>query len=236
MPIPTLTGLIDRRILLNFRADPAVVNRMLPSPFRARQVKGEAIVGICLIRLRHERIKGLPSLFGLASENSAHRVAVEWQANGQLHHGVYIPRRDTSSMLNYLLGNQLLGIHHRTAFAVREAAGNYDISFRSGAGTQLAVQAHETITWPAASILANLNQASDFFRQGAAGYSPRATGRGFEGVRLQTPDWQVSPLAVQHVSSSFFANKTLFPTGSVVFDNALLMRNTAHEWKHLPLL
>ena len=236
MLTPTLTGLIDRRILLNFRADPTVVDRLLPPPFRAQVLHGQAIVGICLIRLRHERLKGLPAALGMASENGAHRIAVEWEADDQRQTGVYIPRRDTSSALNYVLGNHLLGIHHHTAFAVREAAGNYDISFRSTDGTRLAVQANETDAWPATSIFAGLNQASDFFRQGAAGYSPRANGRGYEGVQLQTPDWQVSPLAVQHVSSSFFANEALFPAGSVVFDNALLMRNTAHEWQRLPLL
>ena len=89
MLTPTLAGLIDRRILLNFRADPAVVPRLLPPPFRAQQVHGQAIVGICLIRLRHERLKGLPAALGMASENGAHRIAVEWEANGQRQTGVY---------------------------------------------------------------------------------------------------------------------------------------------------
>lgn len=236
MPIPTLTGLIDRRILLNFRADPEVVNRLLPLPFRAQQVRGEAIVGICLIRLRHERIKGLPPVFGLASENGAHRVAVEWEADGRLHHGVYVPRRDTSSALNTLLGNQLLGIHYHSAFSVEEAAGRYAISFQSADGTQLAVAAQETDEWPATSLFPDLAQASVFFRRGAAGYSPRANGAGFDGVELHTDHWQVSPLAVQHIASSFFADTARFPAGSVVFDNALLMRNIAHDWKRLPAI
>ncbi|MBO2012558.1 DUF2071 domain-containing protein [Siccationidurans soli] len=236
MKAPLLTGLIDRRILLNFRAAPEVVNQLLPHPFRAQQVQGMAIVGICLIRLRHERIKGLPPVFGLASENGAHRIAVEWEANGHLHSGVYIPRRDTSSAVNALVGNQLLGIHYHSTFLVAEAGGRYAISFQSADGTQLTVKAQETDVWPTTSLFADQDQASDFFRRGAAGYSPRASGAGFDGVELQTTQWKVSPLAVQHVSSSFFADSSRFPVGSVVFDNALLMRDVSHDWKRLPAL
>jgi hypothetical protein len=236
MQTPTITGLIDRRILLNFRADPAVINRLLPPPFRAQQVRGQAIVGICLIRLRHERLKGLPASFGTTSENGAHRFAVEWEEAGQLRQGVYIPRRDTSSKLNAVLGRQLLGIHYHSAFTVTEAAGSYAVSFQSPDGTRLAVEARETSDWPATSIFPDLARASGFFRRGAVGYSPRAAGPGFDGVELHTADWHVSPLTVQHVASSFFADTTLFPAGAVVFDNALLMRDVAHDWLRLPVL
>ena len=106
MKTPLLTGIIDRRILLNFRADPAVVNKFLPSPFRAQLVRGQAMVGICLIRLKQERLKGMPDFLGLTSENGAHRFAVQWDEAGQAQQGVYIPRRDTSSRINTLAGNQ----------------------------------------------------------------------------------------------------------------------------------
>jgi hypothetical protein len=236
MKAPILTGIIDRRILLNFRADPAVVSQLLPSPFRAQLVQGQAMVGICLIRLKDERPKGFPAAFGMESENGAHRFAVEWDAAGQLHKGVYIPRRDTSSRLNFLFGNQLLGIHHHSTFQVSEQGGNYSIAFQSPDGTRLAVEARETTEWPATSLFSTLEQASGFFQQGAAGYSPKSGGKGFDGVELSTSQWQVSPLVVQQVSSSFFADEALFPVGSVVFDNALLMRNVAHEWHRLQAL
>ena len=236
MHTPTITGLIDRRILLNFRADPAVVRRLLPPPFRPQLVREHAIVGICLIRLRHERLKRLPAAFGMASENGAHRFAVEWEDAGQLRQGVYIPRRDTSSKLNAVLGQQLLGIHSHSTFTVAEEAGHYAVSFQSPDGTQLAVEARETHAWPASSLFSTLAQASEFFRRGAVGYSPRSSGPGFDGVELHTNDWQVSPLAVQHVASSFFSDTDLFPAGSVVFDDALLMRSVAHDWQRLPVL
>ncbi|MFD2717763.1 DUF2071 domain-containing protein [Hymenobacter monticola] len=231
-----LTGVIDRRLLLNFRADVAAVNALLPAPFRAQVVEGHAIVGICLIRLKHERIKGLPPLLGLTSENGAHRFAVEWEAGGQRQTGVFIPRRDTSSRLNYFFGNQFLGIHHHSTFQVAEGGGKYAVAFQSPDHTYLEVEAKETTAWPDTSLFSSLDEASNFFRLGSAGYSPQATGCGFDGVALSTNDWQVAPVAVERISSSYFANEELFPAGSVEFDNALLMRGTKHEWQRLPSL
>jgi hypothetical protein len=58
--LPVLEGLIKRRLLINFRADPVVVQGLLPSGFRPKLQGREAIVGICLIRLEEIRAKGLP--------------------------------------------------------------------------------------------------------------------------------------------------------------------------------
>lgn len=231
-----LTGLIDRRILLNFRAEPQVVHKLLPAPFQPQLVAGQAMVGICLIRLKQERLRGLPTALGLQSENGAHRIAVEWEANGELHRGVYIPRRDTSSRVNYLLGNQLLGKHFRSKFQVREKNGSYAVSFFSSDGTRLAVEAQETTNWPVTSLFSSLEQASEFYQNGAVGYSPDARGSGFSGVKLSTRHWHVSSLSVGSIMSSYFEDATLFPPGSVVFDNALLMRSTTHDWRRMSAL
>jgi len=63
MRIPTIRGLIDRRVLVNFRVDPHVLSTVLPAPFRPQIVNGFGIAGICLIRLRHVQPKFLPSFF-----------------------------------------------------------------------------------------------------------------------------------------------------------------------------
>jgi Uncharacterized conserved protein (COG2071) len=60
MKIPKIKGLIDRRILINFTADPKFVEKIIPFPFRPKIYKDKAIVGICLIRLKNVRPKGLP--------------------------------------------------------------------------------------------------------------------------------------------------------------------------------
>ena len=60
------------------------------------------------------------------------------------------------------------------------------------------------------------------------GYSPDKND--FDGLELKVYNWKVSLLEVEHVKSSFFENESIFPKGSVKFDNALLMKNIEHEW------
>src|SRR5438270_2239709 len=102
--LPVIHGMIDRRILVNYRCVPETLRTLLPAPFRPKVVSGWGMAGICLIRLRHVRPRGFPELLGVASENAAHRIAVEWDDDRITRQGVYIPRRDSSSQLNHLLG------------------------------------------------------------------------------------------------------------------------------------
>jgi hypothetical protein len=229
MKIPTLHGLIDRRILVNFTADPADVAPLLPAPFRPQLYQGRAIVGICLIRLKYVRPKEFPEFVSISSENGAHRIAVEWKENGQLREGVYVPRRDTSLRWSALAGGRLFpGKHHLAKFAVTEADGAYHVAFSSADGTRVAIEAQVAATFSPTSVFGTLENASRFLQKGAIGYSPN--GQKLEGLRLATHSWAVQPLAVSQVQSSFFENEAFFPKNSVQFDNALLMTNIAHEW------
>ena len=56
-------------------------------------------------------------------------------------------------------------------------------------------------------------------------------GATFDGLELKSFTWEVQPLAVQRVESSFFEDRTKFPSGSVEFDCALLMKGIEHEWR-----
>ena len=229
MIIPTLQGTIDRRILINFQVEQEVLDNFLPKPFKAKLVNGKGMAGICLIRLKEIRPKGFPKQLGIASENGAHRIAVEWIENGIQKEGVYIPRRDTSSKLNAFAGGTLFpGVHHLAQFVVNESNGVYEVAFSSDDDTTLSIRAEETQTWPAESIFENLACASAFFQNGASGYSPGSSN--FQGIELKTYAWKVHQLAVSAVQSSFFENEEVFPKGSVKFDNALLMKNIEHEW------
>src|SRR5262249_9718302 len=99
MKLPTLQGIIDRRMLVNYGVDPGVAERVLPAPFRPKLAQGYAMAGICLIRLKQIRPMFVPAAVGMSSENAAHRFAVQWDVNGETREGVFIPRRDTSSKL-----------------------------------------------------------------------------------------------------------------------------------------
>src|SRR5207245_10447137 len=173
MRIPIIRGVIDRRILVNYRVDPLVLKNILPSPFRPKLVKGTGMAGVCLIRLKHIRPKFMPSFIGISSENAAHRIAVEWDQDGRKREGVFIPRRDTSSRLNTLVGGKLFpGVHNHATFQVREQDDLYRIALDSDdRRTHLLVQGHVSTELPKDSIFDSLQDASDFFARGSLGSS-----------------------------------------------------------------
>jgi len=121
--IPAVNAVMARRILVNFRVRPDVVAKLLPPTFQPRLANGWALAGICLIRLEDMRPAGCRGWCGVASENAAHRIAVQWTENGRTREGVFIPRRDTNSLLNRIAGGRLFpGVHHPAAFAARKMA------------------------------------------------------------------------------------------------------------------
>ena len=249
LPIPAMTGTIDRRILVNYRVDPAALARLVPPPFRLKTVNGHGIAGICLIRLRHLRPRGIPAWLGVGSENAAHRIAVEWDADGETRSGVYVPRRDTNSRLNALAGGRLFeGHHHHATFTIAETATHLEVAVASDDGhVDLAVVAdrddgngagHPHATADAArplpgSTFATLAEASAFFASGAIGYSATPVPGRYEGLELRCKAWRVEPLVVRSVRSSVFDDGARFPAGSTAFDCALLMRGIEHEWRGL---
>ena len=232
MKIPVVRGVIDRRILVNYRADPGVLAKLLPAPFRPKLVRGYGVVGICLIRLKKLRPRFLPSWLGITSENAAHRTAVEWDEGGATREGVYIRRRDTSSRLNALAGGRLFpGIHHHARFTVDETADRLRVELRSDDGaTTVSVRGRVSDRLPETSVFTSLEEASAFFRAGSLGYSDTREPSRFQGLELHCENWKVEPLDVEEVRSSFFEDEACFPKGSVTFDCALLMRGIEHEW------
>jgi hypothetical protein len=230
--LPVMSGFIDRRMLVNFRVAPDVLAKILPAPFRPKLVKDWGMAGICLIRLRDVRPRGLPAWMGITSENAAHRIAVKWNENGAEHEGVFIPRRDTGLWLNRLAGGRIFpGEHHAADFRVEESADRYSLEMKSRDGeVRLKVAARLAQSLPATSVFGSVAEASAFFEGGAVGWSVTRREGVFDGLELRSFDWRVEPLAVDEVESSFFADAGSFPPGSVEFDSALLMRGLRHEW------
>ena len=232
MNIPAVKGTIARRILANFRADSEVVAAQLPTPFRPKLVKGKAIVGICLIRLEKIRPALSPLPCGIHSENAAHRIAVEWDENGQTREGVFIPRRDTDSRLNHWSGGRVFpGQHHLAQFDVRESATEVEVQMRSCDGAvAVRVKAIIALNLPTTSIFDSVNEASSFFERGCLGYSARCNSNQLDGLLLETYDWRVQALDVSEIQSSVFDDRENFPQGTIEFDHALLMRGIEHQW------
>lgn len=233
-----VTARLDRRILVNYRVDPDVLAAVLPAPFRPVIVAGHAIAGICLIRLGQIRPAGMPAVARFMTENAAHRLAVQWDAVDGLATGVFVPRRDTDSRLTALVGGRLFpGWHHRAKFAVAERAGQYRVGMTSCDGaTRLLVAAHVADRVQPGSVFDDVDSAAQFFCRAPVGYSVRPDGAAFDGVRLDCDGWNLQPLAVDHIASSFFDEASRFPPGSVAVDSAFLMRDIDTTWSALPPL
>ncbi|MGD9648432.1 MAG: DUF2071 domain-containing protein [Pirellulales bacterium] len=236
MKLPVISGVIDRRILVNYQVDPEVLAATLPAPFRPKLVHGLGLAGICLIRLRGVRPRRLPAWLGISSENAAHRTAVEWDLGGQTREGVFARRRDTDSRLNALAGGRVFpGVHHHGRFEVAESAEQLHVAYSSDDGAvSVAVDARPTDRVPSNSVFASLDEASAFFQAGSLGYSVTGDSACFQGLELRCPVWQMTPLETVSVQSSYFADEAIFPRGSVRYDSAFLMRGIVHEWHAQP--
>jgi hypothetical protein len=231
LPLPSIGGVIERRMLINFRCNPEILATRLPHPFRPKLVGGWGLAGICLIRLEL-----MPPFVrwphGFRSENAAHRIAVEWDEDGSHREGVFIPRRDTNSTLNRIAGGRIFpGLHHPARFRVVETGERYQLEMLSRDGLiRVFVKARLSEALSEGSVFRSLTDASAFFRGGSNGWSPGRRGGCFEGLELRADQWKMFPLDVECVESSFFDNGLLFPKGTATFDSACLMRDIPHSW------
>ncbi len=233
MKIPTVQGIIKRRILVNYRVEPSIIQKILPARFRPKLHREKAIAGICLIRLEHIRPKLMPEFIGISSENAAHRIAVLWEdETGETREGVFVPRRDTDSLINTSIGGKIFsGEYQKADFEVKEFGGNIDFAMKSKDGkASVELKGATTQIFPKDSVFSSLEEASIFFEKGSLGYSVAKNPRLLDGIKLQIKNWEVSAFELSSIYSSFYDNKSIFSNHSIEFDHALLMRNILHEW------
>jgi len=230
-----MQGVIARRILLNFRADPDVVQRLLPAPLQVDLQYGQAIVGICLIRLQNLRPQGFPAAFGVSSENMAHRVAIQYPTSEGMRPGVFIWRRQTDQRLVELLGGRLFpGVHSHARFHVVESDDYLAMNVTSDDGeTDVSFVARTSKEWQPTTSFESFEEVSTFFKKGDCGFSCSLSGEALEGLQLKTLKWEMTPLEVDSQHASFYSDPLRFPTGSLEFDCGLLMRGIEHEWHQL---
>jgi hypothetical protein len=230
-----LRSVVERRLLVNYRVDPEYAATRLPAGLRPRTVRGWAVAGICLLRLGQVRPSVLPVTgWGLGSENAAHRCAVEWDTPTGPATGVYIGRRDSGSLLNVLAGGRVFpGEHARASFEVAETDTTMHVRYTT-ADRSTHVDVAGTIRpdgwWHGSELFDSFAAASEFFRQGSDGYSPRRKG-GLDGIRLRCDDWRLRPFAVERATSSVYDN---YPAGAATLDCALVMTNMPAQWRSLP--
>jgi hypothetical protein len=224
----TVTGCIERRLLVNLRVDPAAVAPYLPAPFRPLEVEGRAIAGLCLIRLTDLRPPGVPRAAALTTENAAHRIAVEWRAGGRRHTGVWIPWRHTASALTARLGGRAFpAVHERARFEVDDAGDRLRITVIGRDAPIATVTCGATTDLAPGSVFGSAAAAHDFFvRDGAVGVSPsRRAGRG-DVVTLTTGPTTFTPLVVEQGELPRFTR--WWPEAT--WDSAFVVRDLPCSW------
>ncbi|MEY2507986.1 MAG: hypothetical protein QOH01_2315 [Verrucomicrobiota bacterium] len=236
MLLDTIHGIIDRRVLLNYHIDPEVLQQVLPPGFRPKVFRGKGIGGVCMIRFRELRPRKVPAWLGLGSENAAHRIAVEWDQDDGTKEGVFIPRRDTNSTLNKLLGGTVFpGIFDKGSFVAHETVDEISVTIRRQDGSEEAhFKGRVGQALPDTSLFDTVEQAASFFSLGATGYSATREKGHYHGMELRSLDWSIDPMEVEAAHTSFFSDRARFPEGSVELDCALVMRGIEHEWHSRP--
>jgi hypothetical protein len=218
---------LRRRLLVTYRVDSSVAHTLAPAPFRPQLVDGSAVAGICLIGFDAMRPGWVVPRIGLRSENVAHRIAVEWDEEEGTRAGVYIFGRHTSSLFPVLGGGRLFpGVHRRGRITVNETAERFRIAL-DAPDSQLEVDIEAGRPWKS-DLFPTFEQASDFYRRGPVGWSPRLGGAGVEALELVSQNWTAEPGFVHAARSSFFDS---LPTGSAVLDSAVVMRDLPLVWE-----
>jgi|GEM_PF-1202959 Uncharacterized conserved protein (COG2071). len=226
----SVTGVCDRRVILNWRVDPKLIAKQLPHPFRPRLVNGKAIVGIDVLKLFDMRPTGFPSFAGFATENAVDRISVEWEEGGSTVQGLFVPNRYSPSAVNALVSIARLfpTVFKHATFDFEERNGKFRISLIMG-GNRLEMEAKESDQLEAKSVFKTAQSASDFHRDSKISYSPSHDSDIFDAVYLKTLDWNATPLKVHSLSYTFI--ERAYPGAE--FDSALIMKSTRHEWHGL---
>ena len=220
-------GIIDHRILLNYRIDSKIMKQNLPREFKPKIINGYAIGGICQVSLSEMRPKKLPSILGTRSHNAAHRIAVI-TSKGE---GVFITRRDTNSIVNTISSGRLFpDIYKKAEFQVDSTDRSYSVRIEHAGNCLMNIEAEVTNDIEVTSIFNSVNEISDFFLGGNIGWSKKENNKGFDAIELRTVQWSMKPLQVTNEFSAYFMDESIFPKGSVEFDSAMVMQGLEHSW------
>lgn len=223
----SLRGKMRRRLLLTYRVEADVARSLIPAPFRPQLVQGSAVGGICMIALGDLRPGWVRPTFGVSTQNVAHRFAVEWDEGERVRQGVYVTERHSSGLIPVIGGGRFFpGVQSHARFHVDESETRFQVRM-SAPDALVSADVELTEEWDSA-LFATVQEASDFYRAGAIGWSPGRDGRAAEALELTSTSWSVAPGRINALTSSFF---DALPVGAATVDSALVMRDISVLWQ-----
>jgi len=221
---PAIRGVVDRRILINYRVPIASLEDEVPDPFRPTEVAdGWGFGSVCIMRLKNERPRFVPSMFGTSLETITHRISVERDDGDGTMSCVYVPRRDTPSQMGSLVvGGLMPGMGNNVSLETDERGDRHHVRVDCGEGSVRA-SVEEGGALPSDSVFDSVQEAKGFFLEACVRYSPSGTRH--EAVEFCPYNRNMSALKPINVESRHFEGIE----GSEL-DSAFLMKGIKHEW------
>jgi len=222
---PAVSGVVESRILVNFRVGLDTLDTVLPEPFRGREV-GETGVGIgtvCFTKVTKARPWFVPESLSVGFETATHRISAAVEGEGGTTFCVYVPQREVSSRFCSVVGGFLLPTDFdRAEFQTKENDGARliradGIKF---AGAKMYETDRDGVNDD--SVFYSLESASKFLCEGGVEYSK--SGGGYGGVEFRTDETIIEPIDVTEAHSSYFEKM------GARFDSAFRMRDVEGKW------
>jgi hypothetical protein len=204
------------RVLVLYRVDPSVLQRMLPAGTRPRTVQGSAVGEACYTRLGPSRF--LRGRLSSPSDHLTYRFGLEREGKGGPVAVTWVVRRETSSWLEARCGEKLLrGEYGRSEFRVREDQFGLELAVTSARGEEFRLRA-EAPGKLGESLFPSPQALESYFAEHGEiepsdVFAPEADDLDLE--RCFAPE----PLSVFEARSLFFDDRSVF-AGSAVLDSA----------------
>ena len=222
---PAVRGVVERRLLVNYRVGLGTLETVLSGPFRGREVgeSGMGIGSICITKVENARPRFAPGFLGIPVETATHRIYARVEGSGE--HCVYVPRRDVSSGFHaFVMGSLLPTEFSQGEFRTEVKGGEQKIQIDCGnevVGVVFDEAERDEVDED--SVFYSLESASVFLCEGGVEYS--LSGDVYSGVEPCPGEQDLNPVDVEDERSSYFGKM------GGEFDSAFRMEEMEHVWQ-----
>ena len=209
------------RALLVYRAEPEVVQALLPEERRPLVVHDRALVILCYTRLGAIRRRWLPRRLGAPSDHLAVRIATERDGKGGVERGSWILSRRTSSWIEARCGDKLFrGDYARAEFTLEENNARLRLEVRGREREELFLLA-ETAPTLTGSLFGHAREAEELFATTEATRPHDVLAPEADELGLSSGAFAVEPLRPLEVRAACVDERALFPPGTIELDCVL---------------
>lgn len=233
--LSSMRARIRCRYLVQFRADPEAVARLLPGRFRPALHRGHALIGVCYTRLDDPRSGWIPlTHLTLGTDLLTWRIPAVVERSHRAHpkggrerRTVWIPRRDTSSWFGANCAGRLSrGRWRLSRFELDESPAGVTLVVERDGERELVLRAEVTDELRG-SLLLDLGEAREVIGSQGESRPTFSLAPGFDELDLDPEHWDVEALDVREAFARPYAE--LLPLGSFELDSALRITVTARH-------